>query len=160
MKEIQLTQGLVTQVDDEDYEWLNQRKWSAKKENNTHYAVRNHSIDGKRSTVRMHRLITNAPKGMDVDHIDGNGTNNQRSNLRICTRSQNQMNKGSSRGSLSKYCGVSWDKERKNWRSRISCNYKSIHLGHYKDETDAALAYNEAALKYHGEFARLNNIES
>ena len=107
----------------------------------------------------MHRDIMKTPKGLEVDHKDYNGLNNQRFNLRNCTHRQNQINKIVI--SLAPYRGVSWVLKRKKWKikARIKVNGRNIHLGYFKTEEAAALAYNEAAIKYFGEFAVLNIIK-
>ena len=87
---------------------------------------------------------------------DGDGLNNQKANLRICTRSQNKMNGKSYKNSSSKYKGIWWVKKNKKWRVRIRLNNKTIHLGYFKDETEAAKAYDSKAKELFGEFARLN----
>jgi len=149
MKEIKLTQGFVTQVDDEDYEYLNQWKWCTQKDRNNYYAVR--SI--KKKLKKMSRIIINAPDGMQVDHIDHNGLNNQKYNLRICTNSQNCMNRRPY--GKSKYLGVVIDKG-KYIRARIKVNGKLINLGTFETEENAAKIRDEASIKYFGEFANLN----
>jgi hypothetical protein len=164
MKEIQLTKGKVTFVDDKDFEWLNQWKWQANKQTykniTNFYAVRSGKrINGKRLGIKMHRFILNAPKGIEVDHRDTDGLNNQRYNLRLCTCQQNNMNINPYRGCSSKYKGVGWHKKNKKWQVQIALNRKSKHLGYFVSETEAALAYNFAATKLFGEFARLNIIE-
>lgn len=157
MKEIKLTQGKVAFVDDADFEWLNQWKWSLLKTPNTSYAVRGH--EGK--AILMHRLILGlGTSKMLADHRDGNGLNNQRSNIRTATRCQNKCNAGSHRGSSSFFVGVSWHSSKKRWRSQIMFNKKSKHLGTFKDEKDAALAYNNAAIQMHGQFAKLNSFKT
>ncbi len=103
-KEIPLTQGLVAIVDDADYEYLSQFKWCARKAGNTYYAVRQ---ENKRF-ICMHIQIIGRRPGLEIDHIDGNGLNNRRSNLRFVTLRQNQQNRLYRR--YSKYHGVSWDK--------------------------------------------------
>jgi hypothetical protein len=171
MREIQLTQGQFALVDDEDYDYLMQWKWYAVKCTHTWYAFRSIDCNGSRRRFPMHRDILNTPKGMETDHIDHNGLNNQRSNIRICTKNENQRNK-QSRGK-SRFVGVCWSvcvakrysKTEKRikiytyegkWVAHILANGKPIHLGYYEKEEDAAKAYDRAALKYHGAFANLN----
>lgn len=159
MKSIPLTQGKVTLVDDEDYEYLNQWKWHTEKSDggNTYYAVRNIQLGfKKRTTTKMHRVIMNTPTDMQVDHIDMNGLNNQRSNLRNVTQSQNQRNREVQRNNQTGYKGVGRTKNKRRFRARIKIGRQSIVLGYFLDAKEAALAYDEAAKKYHGEFARLN----
>ena len=157
-KTISLTQGKVTLVDEADYDWLNQWKWHVR----YGYAVRTQRIDKcngkcKRVGIIMHRLIMNTPEDMDTDHISGDKLDNRRCNLRIVTTSQNVMNQKKTRGN-SKYKGVYWNKNKKKWIAQIGVNHKRRHIGQFLTEIDAALAYNEAAMKYFGEFARLNVI--
>jgi hypothetical protein len=156
MKEIKLTQGKVTLIDDEDYDYLSQWKWFAQKDGHTYYAKRNLRSKGVHTYPIMHRVIMNTPKGMEVDHIDHNGLNNQKSNLRNCTRSQNQMNVKP--GGESKYLGVYYDKKGKYKyiRAMIRINNKNIYLGVFSTEIEAARVYDAVAKKYKGEFANLN----
>lgn len=107
----------------------------------------------------MHQLILFSPKPLEIDHVDGNGLNNQRMNLRICTHLQNTMNRKKSKGKSSVFKGVVWNKEKNNWRARIRVNKKLIHLGYFFIEAEAAKIYNIAAVKYFKEFARLNKVE-
>lgn len=161
-KQITLTQGKFTIVDDEDFEWLNQWKWCANKIHNIWYAIRGliHSekiANGKHICILMHRQIMNCPKGFEIDHQDHNGLNNQKSNLRICTRNQNQHNqKIQTRIKSSQFKGVYWDKSTKRWPAQIKYNSKRIHLGGFGSEIEAAKAYDKAAKRLFGEFARLN----
>ena len=105
MKEILLTMDKVAVVDDEDYDRVKAYKWRAQRNRNTWYAIRSFGLFPKQF-VLMHRFILDAPPGMDVDHRNGNGLINTRSNIRIATKSQNQQNRPLSRGSLSGYKGV------------------------------------------------------
>lgn len=156
-KEIKLTQGKVAIVDDELFEWLNQWKWCYQRNSNakyTGYATRHKSNPSK--TEYMHRVIMNPPKGMDIDHIDGDGLNNQRNNLRICTHAQNGMNRSKNKNNSSGFKGVFWDEITRKWRAIIDRNDKHIHLGRFSDIEDAAKAYDKAARELYGEFAYQN----
>ena len=156
MKEILLTQGKITLVDDEDYDFLMQWKWSLVKGNRTLYAQRKTGFrHQKNKNIWMHRLILNVPDGKQTDHIDHNGLNNQKSNLRICNNSQNQINKRIIKKGKSKYTGVTFVKN-KYIVAQISVEHKHINLGYFKTEELAAKAYDEAANRMHGEFATLN----
>lgn len=157
MKEIPLTQGKFALVDDEDFEWLNQWKWRVKKaKNGRFYVQRGMRENGQSRTLYMHREIMKTPKGLDADHRDRNGLDNRKSNLRNCTRSQNLMNTIKREKNLSGYKGVTWCKEKEKWQAQIFVNNKNIRLGRFKTKEAAAFIYDEAAKKYFGEFARLN----
>jgi hypothetical protein len=155
MKEIILSQGKVALVDDEDYEYLNQWKWCAVKSRYTFYASRGIMRDGKWTSERMHRVILNPRERELIDHRDHDGLNNQKSNLRICTNGQNQMNKRPA--SATGYKGVY--KDFGKYKASIEFNNKRLLLGVYRTPEEAALAYNEAAKKYHGEYANLNKVK-
>lgn len=159
MKEIQLTRGQVALVDDADFEWLNQWKWFALKgkDKKTLYAQRNIPIAGKQKGLKMHRLIL----GLDdpeifVDHIDTNGLNNQRHNLRLATSSQSACNRTRRISNISKYKGVTWRKDNKKWRVYVGKSGVQKRFGQFDNEKDAAAEYNKQALIIHGEFAHLN----
>ena len=153
MKEIKLTKGMVALVDDEDYEWLNQFKWYAGKGWNTYYASRNAKLNGKRILLNMHVAIMGTSTGL-VDHIDGDGLNNQRYNLRRCTRAQNGMNRSPNKNSTSKYKGVY--KAKGKYVAAIAVNGTQAYLGTFTLDSDAAKAYDKAAKEHFGEFAYLN----
>lgn len=144
MKEIPLTKGKVTLVDDADYAWLLQQRW------------RFRSGYARSDKTSMHRLIMNAPRDMEVDHINGDTLDNRRKNLRLATVKQNRMNRSKHKITSSQYKGVSWEKRSSKWRARIKLNRKFIYLGIFASEIDAANAYDKAAHIYHGEFARAN----
>lgn len=147
--------GNYAQVNDEDYEHLNQWRWYAHYSKNQMYVVRTLIESGKRIMLLMHRVILQLnDKKVYVDHKDHNGLNNQRSNLRICTPSQNKANKKNITG-VSKYMGVSRCKD--GWKAACGKNNKKYQK-QYKTEMEAALWYNEKAKELHGEFAKLNII--
>lgn len=151
MKEIKLTQGKIALVDDDDFEKLNQWEWHAKTfyKSKKWYAAR--SQKGK--TILMHRIILNPTSGMDIDHQDNNGLNNQKSNIRICTRSQNRENTGKRIDNKTGFKGVCWYQKYKKYSSSISHNRKRIFLGYFNTPLEAAKIYNEYAKKIHGDFA-------
>lgn len=150
MKEITLTRGFVAMVDDEDYTALSAHKWFAKSDHNhTVYAARN--CHGR--TFRMHRIILNAPSGVLVDHINGNGLDNRRENLRLATPQENSRNRRLRSDSISRFKGVAM--VRGAWRMCIKVEGKVVYR-EFDTETDAAKAYDEWASRYFGQFARLN----
>lgn len=145
---------MYTLVDDKDYGELSAFKWYARKNGNTFYAARSLKVVGKQTTVLMHAQIMKTPKVMVTDHIvPGNGLNNQRSNLRVCTQSQNLMNQGSQLNNTSGFKGVTWHKGAKKWQAQIRVNKKHINLGLFPTKELAYEAYVEACEKYHGAFA-------
>jgi hypothetical protein len=151
-QQIPLTKGKFAIVDDSDFEWLSQFKWHVRK-SSTWYAYRAPHFG---VWIAMHREIMNCPDGMMVDHADGNGLNNCRSNLRICTRAQNNWNCKRLATATNKYRGVC--KFRNKFCAYITVNGKQHHLGLFDDELEAAMVYNTAAIELHGQFARLNII--
>lgn len=152
MKEIPLTQGKVTLVDDADYEYLNQFKWCAwHNQNGIWYAVRT----PMRVYHAMHRVILGITDSKTyTDHIDGDGLNNQRSNLRLATPAQNVRNTRIQKNNKSGHKGVSWDKTSNKWRTAIQVDGKGKTLGRFSKIEDAIAAYEEAATKLFGEFKR------
>lgn len=157
MKEIPLSQGKYALVDDTDYSYLSQFTWSAcqYKKGYTFYAVRRDASTGR--LISMHRALLGYPRGVRIDHRDGNGLNNQRENIRQATASQNQHNRPGWRNAQgSSYKGVDFVKRRGLYRSRICVARQQMTLGLFENEVDAALAYDVAARQYHGEFAWCN----
>lgn len=150
--EIQLSRGKVALVDTEIINRLKVHRWAAWYSGNRWYAKTR--IDG--SEILMHRFILNVPEGKQVDHINGDGLDNRRCNLRICVPSQNMMNQTNFRGGTSKFKGVSWYKAGEKWRAYINKDGRQISLGYFEDEKQAARAYDEAAAELFGEFAYLN----
>jgi hypothetical protein len=147
-------------VDDSDYTVLINFKWCARRKGKgCLYAARTKSSGRiKNETVLMRREIMGAPSGVLIDHIDGNGLNNTRENLRFCDHSENGCNRLSHKGT-SKYKGVMFRNSSKKWSAQIGLNGKYIFLGSFDSEVLAAIAYNDAAKHLHGKFARLNAIE-
>lgn len=150
--------GRVALVDGEDYDLVMQYQWHVAERvrqgrmYGPYAAARIKCEDGRSREVSMHTLLTGWPL---TDHIDGNGLNNRRSNLRAATHAQNIRN-GRSRGGTSQFKGVTWYPPSRRWRAAIMLNGKYNHLGYFADEAEAARAYDAAALRLHGEFARLN----
>lgn len=157
MKELQLYTGEITLIDDEDYEWLSTYKLfiSNKRYNYVSLSIK---TNGKWGRKDIHQLIMKTPKGMYTDHIDGNGLNNQKKNLRIVTNSQNCMNRISQKKTSSIYKGVSWHKKNNKWLSNICINKKRISIGYFDNEKDAAKAYNEKAKELFGKYVKLNEV--
>jgi len=156
MKKIKLTKKQFALVDDEDFDFLNQIKWQTHKIGNTFYAYHGKRIGSKIFNYAMHRIIINPPNDLQIDHIDHNGLNNQKYNLRICNSAQNQMNKISNK----KYKGVYvfYRGIKKYIKSNIKINNKLKHLGYFNTEKEAAEAYNIAAKELFGEFANINKL--
>jgi hypothetical protein len=150
LKTIPLTRGMVALVDDEDYVELSKHKWYAHCVRGRFYAARKN-----KEMVYMHRVITRALAGQQVDHHDTDSLNDQKFNLRICTNQQNSCNK-ISRCRSSKYKGVYWSKHTNKWVAQICQNYKSESLGLFEQESEAAKAYDREAIVRFGNFARLN----
>ncbi len=159
MRFIKLSDGKAAKVDDADYRLLIQWKWSARKSDNTFYAYRSTSIKGKTVCIRMHRFLLGVTdRNIQVDHIDRNGLNNQRENLRLATGSENNANRISKKGSTSTFLGVSRVPNSVKWRAKIAKNRISFHIGTFDSEIEAAIAYNKKAIEVHGVFANLNKI--
>ncbi len=159
INEIPLTQRMVTIVDEEDYAYLNQWKWHTLKVEKLCYAARSIKQGKGSNQILMHRQLLDVPKGKEIDHKDGDGLNNCRSNLRICNHQQNHFNLRNRINTSSIYKGVYWDKDKRRWRATLVVGGEKKRLGRFKDELQAALAYNQAATVYFGEYARLNILQ-
>lgn len=155
MKKIKLYNGRVAFVDDEDAELVRGYKWLIHKAGKTEYA---RSMGT--TMVYMHRLILNlSDPNILVDHIDHNGLNNTKSNLRLCNKSLNGANRtAANKNSSSRHLGVYWFKQTKRWGVSVWKNRIRYHVGYFKSEDDAALAYNKKAIELHGDFAHINRI--
>ena len=151
-REIPLSRGRVALVSDEDYERVSAHKWSLDRNG---YAVRVTGARPRRK-VMLHRFILDAPRGFDVDHINGDLLDTRRTNIRLATRAQNNANTGPRPGSTSRYKGVRLAEGGRVWLAEISVNSHKRTIGRFADETAAALAYDAAAAAAWGEFARLN----
>jgi hypothetical protein len=158
MTEVPLTRGQVAIVDDEDADRVLAHKWRAKRDETGRrwYAVRSVRNGEKVRHVRLHRFILDAPPGVEVDHVDSNGLDNRRANLRLATRSQNQFNRERTRSNKSGFKGVFWVKREKRFYAQIRYNGTTYRTRGFRTALEAARAYDAAARKYHGEFARLN----
>lgn len=155
MKHIELTQGKFALVDDDMYDYLTCWDWHF----SGGYAKRNDYDNGKTKIVRMHHFVLPLEKGRMTDHINGNGLDNRRENLRLVTKSQNMMNRGLQKNSSSGFKGVALHKPTGKWRAYIGKDGKHIHLGLFEDIKKAAYAHNEAVFKYHGKYGKLNVIQ-
>lgn len=168
--EIELTQGQVTIVDDIDAD-LAEVKWATQPRNNglDFYALRgtySSTTKTKRTTVHLHRAVLERKlgralrKGEIVDHIDGNGLNNRRSNLRLATQAENRRNSRKNVNNTSGFKGVYWHKSSQKWMAYITFNRRMIYLGYFDCPKEAHAVYCKAAAKYHGEFANFGQVQS
>jgi hypothetical protein len=152
---VTLTRGCEAIIDAIDVPLVDRWNWHATFCRRTVYARRNGNSAFEQCSVIMHRVIMGAPDGLQIDHIDGNGLNNCRANLRLATSSENNRNSQLRRDSTSGLKGVSWHKRHKKWVSGIKANGKRIHLGVFDTAEAAYAAYVAANQKIHGEFGRV-----
>lgn len=160
MKQIPLGGGHFTLVDDKDFEELSKYKWRLSKSDKGHYYARRSSYreTGKKTHVFMHRQTLNPPKGMPVDHINNNGLDNRRSNIRVVTTSQNIIRIPKVQTGISKYKGVRFSKARNGWYANFEYMGKRYFRGYFKTEEEAALAYNRLAVLYQPGIAHINMV--
>jgi hypothetical protein len=160
-REIPLSQGKVALVDAEDYEWLSQWKWCAQKHFKTFYAMRKEKrLDGKRTTVKMHRAIMGLQCGdtIQVDHHNCNGLDNRRCNIRFATSQENSRNRSVRVDNKSGIKGI--HKQGNRWKAQITGDGGKIFLGYFGTPEEAHAAYCAAAKQHHGEFACLGSKEN
>ena len=151
---IVLTQGKVAVIDAADVLCVSQHRWFAVKGNGRRSPVYYAATKMNHRTVFIHRLLFSCRQ--DIDHINGDGLDNRRCNIRVCSNAENSRNKRHFDGGTSRYKGVSWDKRSHVWHALIKVNYRSISLGRFSCEADGARAYDTAAREMFGEFARCN----
>jgi hypothetical protein len=147
-------------VDDEDFDELNKYKWRCTSDGYVKRSTTIKTINGERKdiTIYMARFIANTPLGLEADHEDTNTLNNQKYNLRNCTRSENEHNKNKAKTNTSGYKGVSYDKSRNKWVASIMVAGKTIFIGRFDNDIEAAIEYNKSAIEHHGKFAKLNEV--
>lgn len=151
MNIIKLTKGYEAIVDEDNYNELSKYKWYY---HNSGYAIRSIRKNDKKFTIYMHREILKNEKF--IDHINGNGLDNRKENLRECSHKENIRNRNKQKNNTSGFKGVFWDKNKNVYKAQIKVNQKNIYLGSFTDKEEAAKIYDKAAIKYFGEFARLN----
>lgn len=157
MEKIKLSQNKEALIDVEDYHRLKKYKWYVSRSPWGYCARANIKENGKRKTLYMHRHVMNAPENKEIDHINHNGLDNRKTNLRVCSHAENMRNRKKNRNSISKFKGVK-PAGKKDWQAIITINDKEKYLGCFTSEIEAAIAYNQAAIEYFGEFAFLNPV--
>jgi hypothetical protein len=147
--------GKIVLIDDSDAELVARYTWRPVLRNRVWYAESSLRVEGRRRTVSMHRIVLGEP-ACQVDHINGNGLDNRRENLRKVTSAQNCFNRRAELGGTSGFKGVTWNRAQLRWHVQIAVNGQRFHLGSFLDEIKAAQAYDAAAREFHGPFAAVN----
>ena len=148
---IPLTQGQISMIDTEDWSIVRHYSWCADKTTSGKFYAK---TTVKRSSIRLHSLIMNCPKGFEVDHINGNTLDNRKANLRVCSHSENCKNQPVRKNNSSGFTGVTFNKEKQKWTAQITINKKVTNLGRFNNKEDAILAYKTASELHFGEFRR------
>lgn len=156
---VPLSRGLYAIIDALDVALVSAHTWHAITPSRTRWYAATNRPSPERGQIYMHRLLMAAPSGIEVDHVNGDGLDNRRANLRLATRQENAANARMMRNNTSGYCGVSWAKGSRKWAAYIRVHCRKVHLGLFETPIQAAAAYNEAARRYRGDFARLNDVE-
>jgi hypothetical protein len=154
MKIIKLTNGGEAFVDDEDFERLSKYTWRRKDDGRTSYA-KAYGGGGRKNriTLLMHRKLMEVPRGVVIDHVDGNGLNNQKNNLRVCTCEQNHWNRHRlNSNNTSGYRGVSWDKKTNKWLVRVGYDGKRVYGGLFENRDSAVVVYKKITSELYGEY--------
>lgn len=156
--EVKLKNNHTLLIDDADWNLVKNFKWTAHKKppNNCYYAIATDYSSGKKKTIYLHNLLINKPSAFTIDHINGDGLDNRRQNIRLATKSQNAGNQKLRANNKTGFKGVCFHKQHKLYMATIKVNYKGIHLGYFKTPESAAKAYDKAAIKHFGKFAKLN----
>lgn len=157
---VKLPNGYATLIDWDDRELMDWFTWWGAKDKHVTYVRAQICRKGVMHNLSLHRLIMSAGNGMVVDHINRNGLDNRRINLRVCSATENKRNAKASNGCVSGFKGVCWNKDNQKWQACISLDGKKIWLGYHATEIGAAIAYDKAALKYHSKFAWTNQANN
>jgi hypothetical protein len=155
VKEIKLTKGKFAIVDDEDYDELMKYKWYAIKGSTIYFYARRTPFKDGQHKISMHRQILNFPDKI-IDHVNRNGLDNRKSNLRLCSKSENRINCKKHKNNTSGFRGVSWHPLIKKWQVRIQHNNISVHIGYFSEKIQGAKSYDKKAIEFFGKFVVLN----